>query len=171
MPGASDAEFREFAATYSRRLFRTACLLTSGDWHGAEDLLQETLGRLYPRWRKVSRMEWPFAYAHTTLVRIYIAQQRRKSSTERTTDSVPERAHRATGDPELRLALLDGLAALAPQDRAVLVLRYWEDRSVEQTAEMLDLSEGAVRVRSHRALDRLRGLLGDQLAGLALDRP
>ncbi|MET7303769.1 SigE family RNA polymerase sigma factor [Embleya sp. NPDC005575] len=171
MPGASDADFQEFAATHSRRLFRTACLLTSGDWHAAEDLLQETLGKLYPRWRKISRMEWPFAYAHTTLLRTYFAQQRRKASTERMTDSVPEHADRATGDPELRLTLLDGLAALAPRDRAVLVLRYWEDRSVGQTAEMLDLSEGAVRVRSHRALDRLRGLLGDQLAGLTLDRP
>ncbi|MGW1989888.1 SigE family RNA polymerase sigma factor [Embleya sp. NPDC001921] len=170
MAGASDASFQEFAATHSRRLFRTACLLTSGDWHGAEDLLQETLGKLYPRWRKVSRMDWPFAYAHTILVRVYLEQQRRKSSTERTTDSVPERADRPTGDPELRLTLLDGLAALVPKDRAVLVLRYWEDRSVEQTADALDMSEGAVRVRAHRALDRLRALLGDQLAGLALDR-
>ncbi|MYS82142.1 SigE family RNA polymerase sigma factor [Embleya scabrispora] len=170
MAGASDAHFQEFAATHSRRLFRTACLLTSGDWHGAEDLLQETLGKLYPRWRRISRMDWPFAYAHTTLVRTYLEQQRRKSSTERTTDSVPEHPDRPMGDPELRLTLLDGLAALAPKDRAVLVLRYWEDRSVEQTADVLDLSEGAVRVRAHRALDRLRALLGEQLAGLALDR-
>ncbi|MFE3201448.1 SigE family RNA polymerase sigma factor [Embleya sp. NPDC059237] len=170
MAGGSDADFREFAATHSRRLFRTACLLTSGDWHGAEDLLQETLGKLYPKWRRIGRMEWPFAYAHTTLVRTYLEQQRRKSSTERATDNVPERAARPTGDPELRLTLLDGLAELAPGDRAVLVLRYWEDRSVEQVAEMLHLSAGAVRVRSHRALDRLRAVLGDQLPDLALDR-
>jgi RNA polymerase sigma-70 factor (sigma-E family) len=170
MPSRTDADFLEFAATHSGRLFRTACLLTTGDWHLAEDLLQETLGKLYPKWRKVSRMEWPFAYAHTTLVRTYLAQQRRKSSTERTTDNLPEQAARTAGDPELRLTLLDGLARLSPRDRAVLVLRYWEDRSVEEAAEMLNLSAGAVRVRSLRALERLRALLGDQLRELALDR-
>src|SRR3954452_23607306 len=101
MPSRTDADFLEFAATHSGRLFRTACLLTTGDWHLAEDLLQETLGKLYPKWRKVSRMEWPFAYAHTTLVRTYLAQQRRKSSTERATDNLPEQAARTAGDPEL----------------------------------------------------------------------
>ncbi|MYW04552.1 SigE family RNA polymerase sigma factor [Streptomyces sp. SID3343] len=170
MPSGSDPDFLEFAATHSGRLFRTACLLTTGDWHLAEDLLQETLGKLYPKWRKVSRMEWPFAYAHTTLVRTYLAQQRRKSSTERTTDNVPEQAVRAAGDTELRLTLLDGLARLSPRDRAVLVVRYWEDRSVDEAAEMLNLTAGAVRVRSLRALERLRVLLGDQLPELALDR-
>ncbi|MGC0415244.1 SigE family RNA polymerase sigma factor [Embleya sp. AB8] len=171
MTGGTDADFREFAAGHGPRLFRTACLLTSGDWHGAEDLLQETLGKLFPKWRRIRRMDWPFAYAHTTLVRTYLEQQRRRSATERTTDTVPEQVARSPGDPELRLTLLDGLARLAPPDRAVLVLRYWEDRSVEQTADMLNLSAGAVRVRAHRALDRLRVLLGDQLPGLAVDRP
>ncbi|WP_406284333.1 SigE family RNA polymerase sigma factor [Embleya sp. NBC_00896] len=170
MASGSDAEFQDFAATHSGRLFRTACLLTSGDWHYAEDLLQETLGKLYPKWRRIGRMDWPFAYANTTLIRTYLAQQRRMCSAERTTDAVPERAERRHGDPELRLTLLDGLAGLSPRDRAVLVLRYWEDRSVEETAHVLNLSAGAVRVCSKRALDRLRAVLGDQLVGLALDR-
>ena len=65
------------------------------------------------------------------------------------------------------MALLDGLARLTARDRAVLVLRYWEDRSVEETSEALRLSPGAVRARSMRALHRLRALLGADLADLA----
>jgi len=169
MASGTDADFLEFAAACSGRLFRSACLL-SGDWHAAEDLLQETLGKLYPRWRRIGRLQWPIAYAHTTLVRTYLAQQRRRSSGERPTETLPETLT-SDGDAALRLTLLDGLARLSARDRAVLVLRYWEDRSVQETADMLDLSTSAVRVSALRALERLRVLLGDQLLELALDRP
>lgn len=70
-------------------------------------------------------------------------------------------------DPALRLALLDALARLAPKDRAVVVLRYWEDRSVEETAEAMRVSSAAVRTRSVRALAKLREHLGGSLAELA----
>ena len=76
----------------------------------------------------------------------------------------PPEATGRTDDPALRLTLLDGLAQLPPRDRAVLVPRYWDDRSVEQAAHLLDLSPGAVRTRSARSLQRLRPAPGGQLA-------
>ena len=158
------ADYLEFAAVRSGPLFRTACLLT-GDWHLAEDLVQETLAKMYRSWRRISRVDSPVAYADTVLVRTFLSQRRRRSSTERPSDRLPDAAGPAQ-DAELRIALLDGLARMTAKDRAVLVLRYWEDRSVEETAQVLQLSPGAVRARSMRALERLRALLGDQLADL-----
>lgn len=158
------ADYLEFAAARSGPLFRTACLLT-GDWHLAEDLVQETLAKMYRSWRRISRAQSPVAYADTVLVRTFLSQRRRRSSTERPSDRLPDAAGPAR-DAELRMALLDGLARMTTKDRAVLVLRYWEDRSVEETAQVLQLSPGAVRTRSMRALERLRALLGDQLADL-----
>ncbi|MGW2644148.1 SigE family RNA polymerase sigma factor [Streptomyces sp. NPDC001393] len=159
------ADYLEFAAARSGPLFRTACL-PAGDWHLAEDLVQETLAKMYRSWRRINRVESPVAYANTVLVRTFISQRRRRSSSERPSDRLPDTAGPAP-DAELRMALLDGLVRMTAKDRAVLVLRYWEDRSVEETAQILRLTPGAVRVRSLRALERLRALLGDQLADLA----
>ncbi|SEG72943.1 RNA polymerase sigma-70 factor, sigma-E family [Thermomonospora echinospora] len=159
----ADEEYLEFASARSGHLFRTACLLT-GDWHLAEDLVQETLGKVYRSWRKVSRADNPAAYSEAILVRTFLSHRRRRSSAERPTASLPDRP--GTGDAvdgtALRMTLLDGLARLPVQDRAVLVLRFWEDRSVSETATVLHLSAGAVRNRSMRALERLREVLGDQ---------
>ncbi|MFC4035708.1 SigE family RNA polymerase sigma factor [Streptomyces polygonati] len=154
------ADFLEFAAARSRHLFRTACLLT-GDWHLAEDLVQETLAKMYRSWWRINRKEAPVAYAHTVLVRTFLSQRRRRSSREYPSDRLPDTAGPAQ-DAELRLTLLEALARMSARDRAVLVLRYWEDRSVEQTAQTLQLSPEAVRAQCMRALQRLRGLLGDQ---------
>jgi RNA polymerase sigma-70 factor (sigma-E family) len=158
MPHGAD-EFTEFAAARSGKLFRTAWLLT-GDWHLAQDLVQETLGKMYAKWRRMSGVQDPAAYAHTVLVRTFISHRRRRSSSERPTERMPERPA-TDGDADLRLTLLDGLAKLGKTDRAVLVLRYWEDRSVEATADELGVSEGAVKSRSFRALERLRVVLAD----------
>ncbi|WP_416519506.1 SigE family RNA polymerase sigma factor [Streptomyces achromogenes] len=158
------ADYLEFAVARSGPLFRTACLLT-GDWHLAEDLVQETLAKMYRSWRRINRAQSPVAYADTVLVRTFVSQRRRRSSTERPSDRMPDTAGPAP-DAELRMALLDGLARLTARDRAVLVLRYWEDRSVEETAQALRLSPGAVRTRSTRALRRLCDLLGAELADL-----
>ncbi|MCX4549182.1 SigE family RNA polymerase sigma factor [Streptomyces sp. NBC_01387] len=161
-------DFREFAAGRANHLFRSACLLTSGDTHLAEDLVQETLGRMYGLWGRVARIGNPAGYAQTVLVRTFLAHQRRRSSTERPVGELPERAVPGGGDdPELRVALLAALSALAPKDRAVVVLRYWEDRSIEETADALHLSSAAVRSRSVRALARLREQLGGSLAEFA----
>ena len=163
--GVTPVEFVEFASARSSQLFRAACLLT-GDWHLAEDLVQETLGKLFLSWRRVSRVESPAAYANTVLVHTYLSHRRLRRVGERPSARLPEVA-RPNEDMALRLALLDGLALLSPKDRAVLVLRYWEDWSVEETADALHLSVGAVRTQAHRALQRLRALLGDQIRDLA----
>ncbi|QKW18359.1 SigE family RNA polymerase sigma factor [Kitasatospora sp. NA04385] len=162
-PGTARApEFEEFVAARERHLLRTAFLLTGGDAHLAEDLVQEALGRVFVKWRKISRLENPSGYAQTVLVNTFLSHRRRRSSTERVTDVLPE-----TGvddpDPALRLTLLRALSALAPADRAVLVLRFWEDRSVEETAGVLRIGDGAVRTRTKRALGRLRTVLGTDL--------
>jgi RNA polymerase sigma-70 factor (sigma-E family) len=160
--GEGPTDFMEFAVASSGRLFRTACLLTA-DWHLAEDLVQETLAKMYRSWRRIDRAGAPVAYAHTVLVRTFLSQRRRRSSGERPVEQLPE-AVQSADDAELRLTLLDGLRRIPAKERAVLVLRYWEDLSVRETAQVLRVSEGAVRVRSLRALRRLRAELGDELA-------
>jgi len=162
-------EYAEFAAVRAGHLYRSACLLTAGDTHLAEDLVQETLGRLYVSWRRVARVGNPAGYAQTVLLRTFLAHQRRRSSTERATDVLPDLADDdASGrDMPLRLTLLEALARLPAKDRAVVVLRYWEDRSIEETADVMNVSSAAVRTRCVRALGRLRELLGEDLGEYA----
>ncbi|WP_228974210.1 SigE family RNA polymerase sigma factor [Streptomyces sp. DH12] len=155
-------EFMEFAAGRTGHLFRSACLLTSGDVHLAEDLTQETLRRMYVAWgrRLGRRIDNPAAYAQTVLVRVFLTHRSRRASTEVVLADVPDAAASGGPDPDTRVALLHALGQLAPKDRAVVVLRYWEDRSVEETARAMGTSPAAVRTRSTRALSRLRTLLG-----------
>ncbi|UUN28357.1 SigE family RNA polymerase sigma factor [Streptomyces sp. FIT100] len=163
-------EFLDFAAGRTGHLYRSACLLTSGDTHLAEDLVQDTLGRMYALWGRMSRIDNPAAYAQTVLVRTFLSQRRRRSATERPLGELPEsfaETGAGAGDPALRVALLDALARLAPKDRAVVVLRYWEDRSIGETADALNVSSAAVRTRSVRALAKLRTLLGGSIAEFA----
>jgi RNA polymerase sigma-70 factor (sigma-E family) len=161
----ADTEFTEFAAARSGPMFRTAWLLT-GDWHLAEDLVQESLGKIFRKWRGMSDVHDPAAFARTVLVRTFISHRRLKSSAERPADRLPERSVR-DGDADLRLTLLAGLGQLERKDRAVLVLRYWEDRSVEETAAELGVSAGVVRSRAFRALERLRVVLADSNGDLS----
>jgi len=156
--------FHEFAAARGASLFRTACLLC-GDRHLAEDLVQTTLGKLYASWRRVQRADNPAAYARTVLMRTYMSHVRKQSNQETPSRRLPETAA-ADADQALRVTLLNGLARLPPKDRAVLVLRYWEDMSVEDVASALRLSGGAVRNRSMRALGRLREALGEEFEEL-----
>ncbi len=162
----SDQEFVAFATARSAALFRTAWLLT-GDWHLAEDLVQEALGRIYARWSRVAAAEEPAAYAHTVLVHAYLSHRRRRSSTERPSD----RTGLAEGpvddaDIPLRVALGSALGRLDRLDRAVVVLRYWDDLDAPATGVLVGLSPAAVRTRCSRALARLRESLGDDLADL-----
>ncbi|MFC7497269.1 MULTISPECIES: SigE family RNA polymerase sigma factor [unclassified Nocardioides] len=154
-------EFAEFVRTTGPRLHRAALLLT-GDHHLTEDLTQATYARVYASWRRVSRADDPLAYARKTLLNAYLSHRRLRRNSELPADPtlLPERSG-PEGDPTTRLDLLDALATLPPHDRAVLVLRYWEDRSVADTAHDLGLTETAVRTRCHRALQRLRPLLAD----------
>ncbi len=169
MADTTDEGYQAFAAARVGHLYRSACLLTGGDTHLAEDLVQETLGRVFVRWRRVSAADNPVAYAQTMLVHTFLSWRRRRSSDERPTASPPEAHAAEAGDTALRVTLLSALRQLPERDRAVLVLRYWEDRSVQETAAALRLGPGAVRSHALRALARLREELGDD-ASLFVDR-
>ncbi|WP_110208450.1 SigE family RNA polymerase sigma factor [Nocardioides daejeonensis] len=152
------AAFEEFARARAQHLHRSAWLLC-GNRADAEDLVQETLAKVYVRMHRMlaPKLENPAAYAQTALTRTFISARRRRSSGELPYADLPDRAvgdHATAAD--LRLSLADALAELAPVDRAVVVLRYLEDLSVEEVAGMLGLSPGAVRNRSMRALARMR---------------
>ena len=157
-------EYEEFAHASASHLLRAAWLLC-GDRHQAEDLVQETLAKVYVRWhRRLSGpIDNPAAYAQTTLVRTFLSARRRRSSGELPYADPPDRPHPdRAAETDLQLLVAGALDGLAPTDRAVLVLRYLEDRSVRDVAQVLGVSEGAVRTRSMRALDRLRPLLNTQ---------
>jgi len=163
-------EFVEFATATSARLRRTAFLLC-GDWHTAEDLTQATLTKLFVSWRHISRRDEAYPYALRTLLNTYLADRRRKRAGELLTGQVPE-LPREQQAPELRIMVLDALATLPPKARAVVVLRYWADMSVEQVATLLGCSEGNVKSQAARGLDKLRPLLGDAATELGLpDHP
>ncbi|WP_326558931.1 SigE family RNA polymerase sigma factor [Micromonospora sp. NBC_01796] len=151
-------DFVEFARAAAGRLRDTAFLMCR-DWHLAQDLTQMTLAKVYASWRRVRAADNPHAYARTILVRLVIDQRRRHSSRETALVVPPEQG--VTYPAELRLTLLDALATLPARDRAIVVLRYWEDLSVETVADMLDVSTAVVKTQSMRSLTRLRELLGD----------
>jgi RNA polymerase sigma-70 factor (sigma-E family) len=157
----TDAEFTEFLTAGSGQLYRSAYLLTTSP-HAAEDLLQTALAKTYAAWGRVRRADDPVAYVHGVLIKSFLSERRKRSSTELPVAEPgllrPDRAP-AAPDPTDRVALMTAQARLAPLDRAVVVLRFWEDRSVAQTATDLDLSEAAVKNRSLRALRTLRELL------------
>ena len=152
-------DFDEFVRATGTRLLRTAVLLC-GDPHLAEDLTQTTYAKVYVNWRKVTRADNPVAYTRAMLVRTFLSHRRRRYASEIPIDAPPERPGSAD-DVTLRLDLLAALALLAPADRTVLVLRYWEDLSVAQTADLLGIKETTCRARASRALARLRTHLPD----------
>jgi RNA polymerase sigma-70 factor (sigma-E family) len=158
----SAEEFVEFAEVMSPRLRRTAFLLC-GEWHTAEDLAQTALVKVFVSWRRIRRQDAVHAYATRILVNTYLAHKRLKRTGELLTGWFPEHPVQAPA-PETRMLLLDALATLPPRGRAVVVLRYWADLSVEQVADMLGCSTGNVKSHSARALDKLRALLGEEMA-------
>ncbi|MEV3987085.1 MULTISPECIES: SigE family RNA polymerase sigma factor [unclassified Nonomuraea] len=155
--------FREFVSARQQALMRTAYLLT-GDAHRAEDLLQTVLTRIARHWPKLAKDGNPEAYARRALVNEHVSWLRRRR-TDILTSSPPEPAY----DPESaglhRMVLQQALVRLTPRQRAVLVLRFYEDLSVEETAEALGCSPGTVKSQTHYALGRLR-VLAPELADL-----
>jgi RNA polymerase sigma-70 factor (sigma-E family) len=168
-PGAEDVSFEEFVRARSAHLFRAALLLTGGDRAAAEDLLQTALERAYRYWRRISRAGQPERYVQRVLVNASHDRWRRLRRR-------PERPLRAEAVPvagdqmseaEDRDFLLRALAALPPRQRAVLVLRYFEDLSVEETADLLQCGVGTVKSHASRGLARLRDLAASD-AGSAM---
>ena len=156
----SDADFAEYARAAAPRLRRTAFLLCH-DWHLAQDFTQTTLAKLFVHWRRIQRRDSPDAYARKVLLRVFLDHQRRSSSRELVVEHIAE-AEAPQDQPELRLTLLEAMGRISVRDRAILVLRYWEDQSVETVADLLGISTGTVKTQSARGLTRLRRLLGTE---------
>lgn len=155
-------EFTAFVRATGAQLHQAAMLLT-GDHHLAEDLTQATYAKVFVHWKRVAATDSPLAYARTTLLNTFLSHRRLRRSSERPTDIVPgSEGGVLDADPGTRVDLLVALAGLPPLDRAIVVLRYWEDRSVAETATDLGLSEPVVRTRARRALQRLRPLIDPQ---------
>jgi RNA polymerase sigma-70 factor (sigma-E family) len=149
--------FEAFVHATAGGLHRTAVLLC-GEHHLAEDLTQATYAKVFASWRRVATASDPVAYARTVLVRTFLSHRRLRRSSERPVDAVPDAAG-PWDDPTARLDLLAALRQLSADDRAVLVLRFWEDLGSADAAHLLGISDAACRQRTSRALARIRTLL------------
>ena len=154
---AAAVSFEEFVAARSRDLWRSAWLLT-GDAHKAEDLLQIALVKAWRRWSSIARDGAVEGYVRRALVTTYTDWWRRKWSGEIPTAELPERARvdHAAHHVELRRDVLTALASLTRGQRAVIVLRYFDDLTEAQTAEALGCSVGTVKSQTSRAMAALR---------------
>jgi RNA polymerase sigma-70 factor (sigma-E family) len=155
--------FQEFVAARQPALLRTAYLLT-GSNADAEDLVQATLVKCVPHWKRIA--DRPEPYVRQVLARESVSRWRRRRWRETSTEVLPDHAHSAP-DVDSRLALRDALGSLAPRQRAVIVLRYYEDLTEKDTASVLGIAVGTVKSQARDGLARLRELLPD----LELDEP
>ncbi|GGV89511.1 SigE family RNA polymerase sigma factor [Streptomyces massasporeus] len=159
MEASSHDEFREFVAMRSTALLRLAVLLTGGDRHAAEDLLQIALMKAYGRWARIEQHE---AYVRQVMYRQQVNRWRlRRHRAETTVPVLPESESGtdAGADSELRIALWAALGRLSKRQRAVVVLRYFEDLPEAEVAALLACPVGTVRSTAHRSLAKLRALV------------
>jgi RNA polymerase sigma-70 factor (sigma-E family) len=166
---SDEDEFGRLVVARSHALRRTAYLMC-GDWHEAEDLVQQAFIKLHAAWGRVRRRDDIDAYLRKTLVRTCIDEKRRaRWRREQASDALPDTA-RAPGEPDPetlsdRDALVAALRGLPAGQRAVLVLRFWEDLGVEETALALGCSAGTVKSQTSRGLGTLRAKFGAGAAG------
>jgi RNA polymerase sigma-70 factor (sigma-E family) len=153
-------DFTTFVADRSHALFRVASALT-GDQFAAEDLVQSALAKACGRWASLTGDRE--AYVKTIIYREHISRWRwRRRHPETTTATPPEGSAGQFDDQSLvKLQMRAALRKLPPRQRAVLVLRYLEDRSEAETAELLGCRPGTVASQASRALTRLRALLAE----------
>ena len=152
---ASPESFDAYVAARYASLTRTAYLLT-GHHHDAEDLVQSALLKAVAVWKRIE--DSPDAYVRRIMVNDNVSRWRRHRGREVVVQSVPEHAPvgTATDAPDEVLMLRDALARLAPRQRAVIVLRYYEDLTERETADVLGIAVGTVKSQARDALARLR---------------
>ncbi|WP_328996006.1 SigE family RNA polymerase sigma factor [Kribbella sp. NBC_01245] len=149
-------DFEQFVTEQGRALLRTAWLLT-GDWAGAEDLVQTTLTKTWDGWRSIQRADDPGAYVRRILINTHLRHNRRRWKGELPTEVLPEEPGRdEMGDSDVRHSLRVALAALPARQRAVVVLRHYSDLTEAQTADALGCSIGTVKSQNARAMATLR---------------
>jgi len=157
---SAEADFLGWVTTSRDGLRKTAYLLC-GDWFLADDLVQDALTRLYSVWGRVSASGDPGPYARKILMNLYLDHRRRPARREVPVARLPDplgvdQHNSVDGD---RDRLMAALARVPKGQRAVLVLRYWDDLSIEQTAHALGTSASNVRSQASRGLDALRAAL------------
>ena len=163
MRADDDADFVVFVAASSRRLLRTAFLIT-GDMDRAEDLLQTALERSYLRWARIGRSELPEAYVRRVIVNAAVdtwRASRRLRTVQLDESQLPAMPDAALERVPGRDALLACVRELPARQRAVLVLRYFDDLTEAETARVLGCSVWTVKSQHARAMARLRQLLPD----------
>ncbi|ANH36930.1 RNA polymerase sigma-E factor [Nocardioides dokdonensis FR1436] len=153
----TDPGFEEFVTARWAPLYRTAYLLT-GTRHEAEDLLQTALARTCVRWSSIRDKGAADAYVRRAMLHLAQRQWRRRGR-EVATEHVPDAGHDHLGSRADHVALWDAVRRLPARMRAVVVLRYYEDLSVAQTAHELGCSEGTVKSQTHHAVRQLRAAL------------
>jgi RNA polymerase sigma-70 factor (sigma-E family) len=165
-----DAEtegFAQFVEARQRALQRTAWLLT-GDWAVAEDLVQTALVRSWPRWERIRRRDDPEIYVRRAMVNTWASWRRRRWWGERPSETVPDtQAAGVATEVAVRIAVQSALRSLSARQRAVFVLRVYDDLSEAQVAHVLDCAVGTVKSTMAQAVARLRE--DPRLAGL-MDR-
>ena len=161
---ADDAGYLEYVHGRIPVLRRVACLL-SGNADQADDLVQETITKLYAGWPRIARMENVDAYVHTMLVRAFLDEKRRGWWRVNLRGTPPDRPADPPGSVEERTVLRAALDRIPPRQQAVLVLRFLCDRSVAEVAQVLGCSEGTVKSQTSRGLGALRRILGDRVGG------
>jgi RNA polymerase sigma-70 factor (sigma-E family) len=161
MRAEQEADFRQYVAARSDRMRRFA-YLCCGDWHRAEDAVQTAFIKLYGVWVRTST-ETCDRYVRRIVTNILIDEHRRAwFRQERSSHQLPDRAVADTSQRSVEtLTIMAALARLPRRQRAVVVLRYWEDLSVEQVSEILRCSTGNVKSQSARGLRTLRALLAE----------
>jgi RNA polymerase sigma-70 factor (sigma-E family) len=158
MPRNAELDFTEFVRASSARLFRTAYAVC-GDYQLAEDAVQAAYATAYSRWRRVSGADNPEAYVQRMVLNQIFSWRRRLSARrEMPSEHLPERGQVASHESALADVeeVWQALATLPPRQRAVVVLRYYEDLSVAETAVALGVREGTVKSQAAAAVARLR---------------
>jgi RNA polymerase sigma factor (sigma-70 family) len=159
-PG-DEAEYREFVVARLEAWRRTAYLVCR-DWHAADDVVAATIERLYLRWRRLDHVVNLDAYVRGMLIRAWLDEQRRPWRREFHVPNILDQPSGAVASVEGavldRLTVATLLESLTPRKRAVLVLRFFCDLSVEETAELLSIAERTVKSQTARALEMLRAL-------------
>jgi RNA polymerase sigma-70 factor (sigma-E family) len=161
---ARDEEFAAFVAAATPRLRRTAYLMCR-DWHLAQDLTQLTLAKMYASWPRIWRTANLEPCSRRILLNAVFDLRKHRSHSEVVLADLPDHLGQSTQPAaDLHVTLMRALATLPVRDQAIVVLRHWEDHSVDTVAEILGISASVVKTQSMRALGRLRDLLGEDFA-------
>ncbi|MCS7477232.1 SigE family RNA polymerase sigma factor [Umezawaea endophytica] len=152
------ASFVEYVRSRGPWMLRVALRLCR-DRHNAEDLVQTSQTKLYAHWNRLRSVENLDAYVRTIILRTHIGDRRTGWAKRVDLHPAHEDLPWDEADHAARLVLREAVEGLAPRQRATIVMRYYLDMSVEQTAAALDVTAGTVKSQTSRGLDALRGVL------------